>query len=216
MRKFIILVLFFFCQNILCQEYHFDKAILFTETIVKANNTQYLSLLINSKNPSYYFISSSWGDELNCALVDNNTNISHRYSLKSLKNDTDFTYESSWKRTPENKEVNCEKFMVNEIKLDSLYTKIEAINYYTKKKKRIDSHYSFTVKPIDFPILNTIINIVEHNHELDCIKLSISQNHIPSLIEFKRNNVLRFKYNLISIKDIDTTFTVKQEDIIFN
>jgi len=118
-----------------CQEYHFDKAILYTRTDIENNNTQYLSIFINSKNQSYHFVSSSWGNEMNCYLIDKNTKMSHKYYLESLKDVTDFTYEYSWKFSRPNHEVNCENFVVNEIKLDLLHTKIEAINYSNKKKE---------------------------------------------------------------------------------
>ena len=50
--------------------------------------------------------------------------MSHKYYLKSLKDVTDFTYEYSWKFSRPNHEVNCENFVVNEIKLDLLHTKV--------------------------------------------------------------------------------------------
>lgn len=215
MNKLFLIALFFFCQNMFCQEYHFDKAILYTRTDIENNNTQYLSIFINSKNQSYHFVSSSWGNEMNCYLIDKNTKMSHKYYLENLKDVTDFTYEYSWKFSLPNHEVNCENFVVNEIKLDSLHTKIEAINYSNKKKKRIDYQYTFILKPIDVPILNTITTILQHHQQLDCLEFTISQNNIPSSIKYRCNKGCNLNFDLVSIKDTDVDFQVKEEDIIF-
>jgi len=198
-----------------CQEYHFNKAILYTRTDIENNNTQYLSIFINSKNQSNYFVSSSWGNEMNCYLIDKNAKMSHKYYLESLKDVTDFTYEYSWKFSLPNHEVNCENFVVNEIKLDSLHTKIEAINYSNKKKKRIDYQYTFILKPIDVPILNTITTILQHHQQLDCLEFTISQNNIPSSIKYRCNKGCNLNFDLVSIKDTDVDFEVKEEDIKF-
>lgn len=215
MNKLFSIVLYFFWQNLFCQEYHFDKAILYTRTDIENNNTQYLSIFINSKNQSYHFVSSSWGNEMNCYLIDKNTEMSHKYYLESLKDVTDFTYEYSWKFSRPNHVVNCENFVANEIKLDSLHTKIEAINYSNKKKKRIDYQYIFILKPIDVPILNTITTILQHHRQLDCLEFTISQNNIPSSIKYRCNKGCNLNFDLVSIKDTDVDFQVKEEDIKF-
>ena len=214
MTKFISIVLFLFCQTVLCQEYHFDRLIQYEENSITYSGNRLVTVLFNSKNTSYYFVNQSWNAELNAYLEDNNLNVTHFYAVDDIKKSNDYEYLYSNRFNPDNYSIDCSKVKIEESKNSGQYSKIVMSKYNTKKKKK--RHYEIEVlsKPYDFNVLKPLIEILQH-HFLFCEEIKIDENNIPTSLKFKMGNRINSEQNLVLEKTIDMNFTVKKENLVF-
>ena len=130
MSKFTVILFFFFCQNIFCQEYYFD---IFLEYEVKNNKTD--MFMLNSANKDFIFYCYNNGGEFKGEIVDHKHNIIHHYALKNVNNSIEFKYLYSERDTErlEYKKKPCtietEKYQVTQSKIDSLNQSFEIIEF---------------------------------------------------------------------------------------
>ena len=214
MIKAIAIVFFLFCQNVFCQEYHFDRLIQY-----KASNSNYpentlISVFFNSKNTSYYLVNSHWNDELSSYLIDNNLNIGHRYYIKNINENKDFEYLFSNRFNPDNCFIDCSKVKIEETKNSDQYSMIVMTEYNTKKKKKKFYEIEVISKPYDFPILKPLIKILQH-HFLFCEEIKVDESSIPTSLKFKKGSNTVLEQNLVLEKTVDVNFTVKNENLVF-
>ena len=217
MRKYITLAVFFFCQNVFCQEYNFD---IFLEYEVKNNKTD--MFLLNSSNEDYLFYCYNNGGEFKGEIVDHKYNIIHHYSLKNINNSIKFKYlysERDIKRMEYNKEpctIETEKYQVKQNEIDSLNQSFEIIEFTNKKKKRIYQTVNINMVKL---VESKSLPLFAYGYFKDYSKCKIvhfPRGYIPSLISTETVNNDKKQIKLIQNKKINTILSIKPEDLKYN
>jgi hypothetical protein len=214
MRKIILIVLFFLGQNGFGQEYHFDRIIQYKETSVHFSGTRIFNVMFNSKNPSYYYYSRIWNNELDSYLVDNKLKVRHNYTVNDFKKSEELEYLYSTRYKPWDSLTVCYKTSIEETKNDGEYSKILHTVYTNKKKKKKAHEIEVIVKPYDFAVLIPLIRVMQ-NHFYFCEPLQTSENSIPTWVLNKSGDKVLSEIKLDFEKTIDINFTVMKKDLIF-
>ncbi|WP_293894185.1 hypothetical protein [Flavobacterium sp.] len=216
MNKFIAIFLFFFCQNVFCQEYYFDTFLEY-ERLYSQNDV----FMLNSSNYDYVFYCYNISGNLEGKIIDHKNNIEHYYTLTNINNSIEFKYISSKKRNYKKEEPPCEmkteNFEIKTVDIDSLNKSYEIIEYNNKKKKRIYQNASIIMMKIDTQILpNLVYGFFNHFPICDRNLITFPKNYIPKHIKINYfNNAIR-EVTLKQNKKINTLLTLKPEDIKYN
>ena len=210
MKKLLLIVVFFICQNVFCQEYYFDRVVQYKETSQSFTGERFITIFFNSKNSSYHFVNQSWGSQINAYLVDINLNTTHNFYIDNINNSKDYNYLDSKKFNPDNCEIDCSKSTLEETKNLGEFTKITYNEFTTKKKKRLNYKMEVIAKPTDFICLKTIIQVLQH-HFLFCEELKTSESSLPFSAKFIRGNKIYSEQKLEKVSNIDMNFSVKKE-----
>ncbi|MGL2963730.1 hypothetical protein ACSVH2_07935 [Flavobacterium sp. RSB2_4_14] len=214
MTKFIGIVLFLFCQNVLCQEYHFDRLIQYKETSVAFTGNRLVTVLFNSNNTSYYFVNRNWNDELDAYLVDNNLNVTHVYTIDDIKKSKDYEYLYSKRFNPDNCSIDCSCISIEESKNAGQFSKILMIKHINKKKKKKEYEIEVISKPYEFAVLKPLIEILQH-HFLFCEEIKVDGYSIPTWIKLNKGGQIKSEQSLVLDNAIDVNFSVKKKDLVF-
>lgn len=216
MKRFIIIVGLFFCQNVFCQEYYFDIFLEYEKT-----HTQNDVFMLNSSSDDYVFYCHTVGIQLEGKIVDHKNNIEHCYTLKNTNGSIEFKYVSSKKVDFKKKELPCdmktENFEIKTKDIDSLNKSYEIIEYTNKKKKRIYQNASIIMKKIDSRVLPSLVyGFLHHFSICDRNLVKFPKDYIPTYIKI---NYLNHKVNAVTLiqnKKINTLLSLKPEDIKYN
>jgi hypothetical protein len=216
MKRIIILLLIFFFQHSFCQEYEFDTSIQYREKSHILKSECLFTIFFNSKNTNFYFITKTWNQEVNCYLVDNSLNVMHEYKIQDIKKNDEIEYWSSKKIDPNNCNVDCALFELNEA-TNSSGNNVITGSFYINKKRKKKSNFMIEIecKPYKIEILNQLIKILDH-HFYFCYDLKTPQNYLPiSIKNYNKNNCL-VDINLVKSANVDFKFAVNQDKLNFS
>lgn len=217
MKKIVLIIILFVCQNAFCQEYHFD---VFLEYELKKNKTD--MFMLNSSNQDYLFYCYNNGGEFKGEIADHKNNIIHHYSLKNINNSIKFKYLRSekdnerlaYKKEPCNIEI--EKYQVTQNKIDSLNQSFKIIEFTNKKKKRIYQTVNINmVKLVESKSLPSFTYGYIKDYS-KCKIVNLPGGYIPSLISIETVNSDKKQIKLIQNKKINTILSIKPEEMKYN
>ena len=215
MNKFLVIVLFIFCQNVFCQEYYFDTFLEYRKS-QGANDI----FILNSSNQDYVFYCHNNKDELQGTILDHKRNIQHYYALKNTNNAVNFKYLYSEKIDFNKKvcdDVKKENFEIKTVVIDSMNQSYEIIEYTNKKKKRIYQNGIVSLKKMDSKDLPSLV-YGYFGHFSECIhdKDSYPKGYIPTNIKISNLNNNEVNIDLIQNKKTNMLLSLKPEDIKYN
>ena len=199
MNKFLVIVLFIFCQNVFCQEYYFDTFLEYRKS-QGANDI----FILNSSNQDYVFYCYNNKNYLQGRIVDHKRNVQHYYTMMNHNNTIDFEYLYSKKTDSDKKDcddVKKENFEINIVVIDSVSQSYQIIEYTNKKKKRIYQNGIVSLKKIDSKDLPCLVYGYFSDFS-ECIRdvVSFPKGYIPTNIKshFKNKEITK-KKKLLSI-----------------
>lgn len=207
-KIFLILIVFLVSQNLFSQEYFFDKFYEYDEL-----DRATIVMMINSKDSSYSFLCKSYDKKLSGRIIDTKNNMYHNYVMENKNSELVFTYLNS--EIIKKVDVPCyDKTDTYEIIKEPVDAKttLFRINRYGKNKKIIRSS---TIKATEYnlPFFKFAINKLFY-HFVYCQKLDLPNNFLPITVEIDYHNGNKTKTELKQEKDINTTLTLKKENII--
>ena len=205
MKLFFQTIVLLFCQNLFCQEYHFDNFIEYKELNGRINFH-----LTNSANSSYHLNSGYGSETIYGKIRDTENNLFHEYEVVNENNNIKFNYLFSRKYNPENHKTHL-SYKITERKIDSINTEFKIIVFKNKKRKKIDFKIEI---------------IVENSNDLFCYELLTFYTHtiflksdfkiekgFISKIKVERENGSNNEYNLIKKQKISTLLKISKEQI---
>lgn len=206
MTKYIVIALFLFCQNVYCQEYHFDKLFKYSE-VGRAE----ITIMTNTRDSSYFFIHKSYGTNFEGQIVDSKNKFFHYFFIKNSGNSIQFDYDNSV--SIDKLKIPCydlnNYYEITKSIKDSLNSSFKIIKYNSLNKRKIVESADFEAKNVDFNTKNIISRFFYHF--VYCQKISLPNYHLPTFIVINYNNGNKVKTELIEEKNINTILSINQK-----
>jgi hypothetical protein len=215
MTKFIGIVLFLFCQNVVCQEYHFDTLLEYEYSTKKNPREGTLFFMINSKDNGYLYFRNSRTSSSEGFIIDFNAKTQNCYKLID---ENKFEYLCTQQKIPllfSEKKSNI-KFQYNTVELNNDNSKILITKMKISKngKMKIIDTISIEIEKNDFVFNYNLLKFFSEKY-FDDKDLSFLGDKTPKSILFEYQYGFIRTFELSKIEKINTTLTINKEQIIY-
>lgn len=214
MKNLFLTITLLFIQNLLCQEYKFDRYIEYHD------DNSVLIFMLNSKDSSYYFTSKNFNVNLSGRIIDNKNMVNHEYSIINNKkfNSINFNYLGS--ELAQKAKFPCyDKNNLYEIKTlanDSASINFKIIKYKNVKKNKVSETSEINSIVYDVPVFSFILKNIFY-HFVYCQKLNFKEEFLlPKKVKINYYNGNNVMTELVQNKTINTTLTLTKEIIKYN
>lgn len=199
MKLIFQLIIILFCQNLFCQEYHFDGFLEYKDTI----NDDTRLYFYNENNENHRMIVFSVGKNIIGRIFDIKNKIFHEHKVNNDGNSIKFIYQFSRNWNPKLQEEGF-FHQITEKKIDSTTTEVSGL-IYRKNKKKVWSKIEVVIKKNENfkneELINLFTDGIFPNYQSEII------SGIPINIKFPYSDLKR-NYSLIRKEKINTILTV--------
>ncbi len=201
MKLFFQIIVLLFCQNLFCQEYHFDGFLEYKNSISGDNSLYFY----NSNNEVYYLNVYKRFETIYGGIRDTKNKILHEHEVTNKVNSIKFNYLFSRKLKLKK---NSRKYFydITEKKIDSSKTEVIILVYNDKKKKKSSSKIELIIDNSEL-IANENILFSFTDGIVNDVNSKITPG-IPISIKVDFPTGLKCYYTLIKKEKTNTILTV--------
>ncbi len=201
MKKIALFILFFYFQNLFCQEYHFDGFLEYKDSNDGRSNFYFY----NSNDDTYRLsVFERFGENYG-GITDTKNKLIHEHEVINIDNSIKFNYQSSRKWQP-TKSKQDYFYDIIEKEIDSSKTEVTILIYLSKKKEKIYSQIELIIDHSElFANKNILFSFTDGIFIDDNSRI---KQGIPISIKVDFPTGFKISYTLIRREKINTILTI--------